>query len=214
MTKNLIARTLVAIVALSYTLSAAAEMVRYQARPGSKVTIHGTSTFHDWDATGHLIGGYMELDSSLPLDPAKAPAEGGKVNANVHSQIIVRSLKSENKKMDDVMHAALKQDKHPKIEYQLKELVQLPKKAGEPLAFEATGDLTVAGVTKTIKMPVTFEKVGDDRLKVAGKVDVKMSDFGVVVKPPVLALGLIKVGDEVKLAFEWITARANPVAQK
>jgi hypothetical protein len=47
-------------------------------------------------------------------------------------------------------------------------------------------------------------------LKFSGTTALKMTDFGIQPPAPSLALGLIKTGDDVKITFEWLTAKAAP----
>lgn len=200
---------LVLALALLVSLSRAETPVRYEAQPGSKVKLDGTSTIHDWTVEGQIIGGFMELESNFPLDPALKTVPSLKVIPKVEVAIPVRSLKSGKTTMDQVMHDAMKQQEHPKIEYRLKEMTpgSEPREAGSPLKFTAKGDLTVAGVTKAIQMPVTMQKLDDRRLKVTGATTIKMTDYGIKPPAPTIGLGLIKTGDEVKIQFEWITAQ-------
>lgn len=208
-------RSLLAALLVSLALPVSAETwVKYQGRPGSKMRIDGTSTVHDWTVTTQIIRGTMELDSNFPLDAAKAPATGGKVNAKVNVAVPVLQLKSGKKLMDDVMHGAMKQPEHPEVKYSLKELALLPAEAGKPLKFDAQGELTVAGVTKPNKMQVTMEPMDKNRLKVTGETQVKMTDFGIKPPAPSVGLGLIRTGDEVKITFEWITSEAAAPAAK
>lgn len=182
----------------------AADKIRFEGRPGSKVKIDGTSTVHDWSVESQLLSGFMEFDAAFDKDP---PAAAKSAKAEV--TIMVRSLKSGKKPMDTIMHEALKMPEHPKIEYKLIELT--PKSASVQDGkgqFEAKGSLTVAGVTRTNTMPVTIEKVGDTRAKVSGATNVKMTDFGIKPPSPSVALGLIKTGDDVKITFEWQTEQA------
>ena len=184
------------------TLSA--EAVRYEAEPGgSKMKIDGTSTLHDWTVECGVIGGFMELDATFPAGSATPSA----VMPRVEVSIPVRQLKSGKKSMDSVMHDAMKQEKFPRIEYKM---IGLKPKAGTAGQFDATGALTIAGVTKTNTMAVTIARADGNKLKVTGGTAFKMTDFG--IKPPspdVPGLSaLIKTGDDVKLSFEWITTKA------
>jgi polyisoprenoid-binding protein YceI len=98
----------------------------------------------------------------------------------------------------------MKMKDHPNIVYKLIELT--PKAGGAQGAraqFDAKGTLTVAGVTRTNTMPVTIEKVGDNKAKAIGTTTVKMTDFGIKPPAPTVGLGFIKTGDDVKIAFEW-----------
>ena len=82
--------------------------------------------------------------------------------------------------------------------------------------FDSTGDLTVAGTTKTIKMPVnvlpTTNAAGEKRLEITGEITVKMTDFKVDPVDINLVVGHIKTGDDVKLVFKWILGQKKAAA--
>ena len=185
------------------SLRGADNWVRYTAQPGGgKVTVEGTSTVHDWSVESKLIGGFVEFDPGFNFDNARP----GKVNAHVAVLIPVRQLKSDKTKMDTVMYDAMKEKDHRRIDYRLTEMAlkEAPKSPEGPFLFDSTGELVVAGVTNKISMPVTMTRVGNDKLKFAGSTSVKMSSFG--IQPPTL-VGILSTGDDVKLTFEWVTAR-------
>ena len=188
---------------------------KYEAQPGSKVKLDGSSNIHDWTVEGLAIGGTMELDSSFPLDASLKAVPALKVVPKVHVTIPVRSLKSGKKRMDEVMHEAMKQPEFPKIEYQLKEMTlkSADHTAGTPFQFDTKGELTLAGVTRTNAMTVDIEVVEKGKLKVTGTTTVKMTDFGIKPPSPAIALGLIKTADDVKITFEWLTADAATAAK-
>ncbi len=200
-------RTAALGVALLFAAGAlsAQNAVRYEAQPGSRIKIDGTSTIHDWTVEGAIIGGYLELDSGFDFNNPKP----GKVNAKVMATVPARSLKNKNnyKGMDERMHDALKVKEYPKMEYKLTELTlkEAPKAAGEPLRFDSKGELTVCGVTQTLSMPVTMEKK-DGRLKTSGDMNLKMTSFKIDPPAPKIALGLVSTGDDIKIHFEWLTS--------
>jgi polyisoprenoid-binding protein YceI len=184
-----------------------AEATRYVGAPGSKLSIAGTSTLHDWTVSSQIISGFMEWESNSPIDPAQATLPALKVTPKVEVTLPVRSIKSDKSLMDNVMHEAMKKEQHPKVEYRLKEmkLKEAARKAGDPIQFDTKGDLTVAGVTKPVAMVVSIDKGADGGLKATGSANVKMSDFGIQPPAPKVALGMIKTGDDVKVTFEWQT---------
>lgn len=200
-----IAKLIAAFVCLA-ALSTFGEAVRYEARPGSKVTLEGTSTIHDWTVTSAIIAGFMELESNFPLDPAQ-PTGDLKVTPKVDVSIPARSLKSGKSLMDDVMHDALNVKSHTNITYALKEMKPVERKAGDPLAFNTKGDLTVNGVTKELAMVVTLAPQPGNKLKASGNTQLKMTDFGIKPPAPAVGLGLIKTADEIKITFDWMTAK-------
>jgi polyisoprenoid-binding protein YceI len=188
--------------------------------PGaSKARVVGTSTTagisqHEWSVESPIIGGSMELDAALLKDPASA--KPGKVDAKVQVTVPSRALKSNKAKlMDDVMYEALKATQHPRIEYRLTELTlkEPPKAADAPLVFDSKGELAVGGVTNQVSFPVTITRVNNEQLRVAGSVPLKMSSFKVVPRPPRIALGMVKTGDDIKVSFDWLTKKAEGSAE-
>lgn len=193
-----------------------AELARYNAKPGNlKMRIEGTSNIHDWQVEGSIIGGYLEVGPQFPAEPGAA-ANPGKVEARGEAYIPVRSLFSIEKdgkkysdKMDEVMYEKMKASENPRIVFKLSELVlkEPAKSKDAPYLFEAKGDLAVAGVSKTITMPVNVTPLGEKKIKITGTTTVKMTDFKIEPPAPKLALGMIKTGDDVKLIFEWMVAQ-------
>ena len=108
--------------------------------------------------------------------------------------------------MDSVMYEHIKQKDHPRIEYRLTELTlkEAPKGPEAPALFDSKGELSVAGVTNKVEMPVSVTCVGKDKLKFSGSTSVKMTSFG--IQPPTL-IGILSTGDDVKINFEWLAAK-------
>lgn len=210
------------VLALVCAARAAEPLTRFAAKsgPDMKVRIEGTSTVHDWQVEGHLIGGSLEVGPNFPTEPGQAVTPG-KVQAEAVAYIPVRSLKSVEKdgspysdKMNEVMYDHLKQSTFQRITFHLTDLSLKEPAASKdaPYLYDAKGDLVVAGVTNKISMPVKVLPLGDKKLKVSGETSVKMTDFG--VQPPVL-IGLLSTGDSVKLSFEWpLEARGTATAEK
>ncbi len=197
------------LAALLVTATVSAETVKYRGMfKGSSMKIDGTSTVHDWTVESKLISGSMELEGDFPSDLSveTVPALPGTPKVDV--KIAARSLKSGKPTMDQVMLTAMNADDHPWITYKLTELTpsKSERNSGDALKYDATGELTVSGVKKEVKMPVTISPT-EKGLKVAGKGQVKMTDYGIQPPAPKIALGLIKTGDEVMLTFEWFTQK-------
>ena len=197
-------------------------MVRYAAfsRPGltNLVRIEGTSTVHDWQVEGRLIGGSAELGTGLPPHSG-AQALPGTVDAKVNVFIPVRSLKSVEKDgspysdaMDEIMYGKLRDQANKRITYTLTSLTlkEQPHEMTDPYQYEATGKLAVAGVTNVIIMPVAVLPDPAGRIQFAGSVKVKMTDFKITPPSPSFGGVSIKTGDEVTLSFVWWVNRVNP----
>jgi hypothetical protein len=219
-TRKLLATNVAILLALGLTAQGA-EAVKYFARAGSKMRIEGTSNIHDWQVESSMVGGSLEAGENFPTEPGQA-IKPGKMEAQAEPFIVARSLKSIEKDgkpysdpMDNIMHGKLKAQENPKILFKLKNLVlkTAPSGADAPYACEATGDIVVAGETKTVTMPVDIQPLAEKKLKITGTVTVKMSDFKIEPPAPAMAGGLIKTGDDVKLIFTWMLGQKTAAAK-
>ena len=184
-------------LALVGTTSAFAQAVVYKADQGSKVKIEGTSSIHPWDVNSSVIGGMMEVDPKFP--------DAGTVKPTAQVKIPVRTLKSYQKKMDEVMQDYMEMAKFPSIEYKLTELKAKGAAKDGKAEFDAVGDLIIHGTTKSVTMPVTVEKLEDGaKLKVTGKTPIKTTDYGVKAVDVNLGIGHITTGEDVTISFEWL----------
>ncbi len=150
---------------------------------GAELKVTGTSTLHDWD-----------MKSGSATGKAQITLESGKVaNAkNVTISMPAESIKSGKSGMDKNAYAALKTKTHKDVKFTLKELVT--KGAG----YEAVGDFTIAGVTKSAKFPVTAS-ISGDKVNFKGQHDFKLTDYN--IDPPTALMGTVKTGNEVSIHF-------------
>jgi hypothetical protein len=192
---------------------AAIGQTTYVSQPGgSDVKVDGTSSLHDWEMEGTLIGGRIEFGPGVELDPAQTSVPGiqdNKVPAIAHILIPVRGVHSKADHLPDVMDGlmqkALKEPQFPRIEFALRNLsFKGPHPVGKPFDFDVTGDLAIAGVTNKVTFPVTIECLDAGKLKISGTVPVKMSDYGVDPPAPNFGLGMMKCGDGINIIFDWM----------
>jgi polyisoprenoid-binding protein YceI len=191
----------------------AGAQTRFNTQPvGNSVRIDGTSTAHDWEMEGTVIGGYLEFGAGVTLDKSQAaPAglDGNKVTAKVHAIIPVSTMHSKAdhlpEVMDGLMQKAMKAGDFPRIEYTLKELTfKGPHAAGEPFHFDSAGELLIAGKTNKVSFSVTIEPLEGGKLKISGTAPLKMTAYGVDPPAPNFGLGLMRCGDDVKILFDWV----------
>lgn len=110
----------------------------------------------------------------------------------------------ERKEFQGILNnTVLESDKHPKIKF-VSTSINDSRKSGETRDFTLNGDLTLRGVTKRVSFPVNV-MMTEERLRATGEAKLKQTDFGIT--PYSGKLGMIKIGDEVKVSFAIV---ANP----
>jgi len=104
--------------------------------------------------------------------------------------------------MDKNTYKALKADDHPDITFVLTAPIKAIQVGTHVIAAKI--NLTIAGVTKAIEMPVTAIAAAHGNILFEGSKAIKMSDYG--IKPPVALFGTMKTGDEITIKFKTVFA--------
>ncbi len=155
-----------------------------------KVTVSGTSTLHDWvsEVTKVEWNGNLLLDDKKIID----------VSA-VKVRIPVTSIKSEKGRiMDSKTYEAFDSDKNPFIVYAL----SAANVSGTATDFtiNSTGTLSMAGVSRTIEMPVKAKVLGNGDVQLKGSYKMNLRHFK--MEPPTAIMGTIKVGEDLTIDFD------------
>lgn len=103
------------------------------------------------------------------------------------------SLKSGHSAMDKNAYSALNAASYKSISFIL---TSSNISSGK---IECTGNLTVAGSTKSISIETTYHPLESQALLFTGKKKLKMSDFG--IEPPSFMFGTVSTGDEITVSF-------------
>lgn len=156
---------------------------------GFTLTVKGSSNLHEWEsqakdvrANGAITveAGVLKAIQSLTVD------------------ISAKSIKSpKGSIMDNKTYDALKANSYPNITFKL-EKANVTKK-GDSYDINATGFLSIAGVTNKIEMYVRAKIGGDGSLTFSGSKKLKMTDYK--IKPPTALLGTLTTGDDVEIVF-------------
>ncbi|MCA1745369.1 MAG: YceI family protein [Bacteroidales bacterium] len=156
----------------------------------SKISVEGTSTIHDWEMSTSAING----SASFSKEGDHLEITGTKITLKA------TDLKSDNSGLDDKAHEALKAKKQPSITFTQTDKVSV-KTNGNTFTGTVRGNLTIAGETKAVSIPISGN-TAQNKLKVNGKVSLKMTQFG--MEPPRAMLGTIRAGDEITVNFEVV----------
>jgi polyisoprenoid-binding protein YceI len=125
---------------------------------------------------------------------------------NVVLRVKVTDIKStKGKMMDNKTYDAFNYEKNPFITFKL-----TTQKVNEAEStIDVKGDLTMAGVTKTIDMTISYKLLAGGDLQIVGSQILSMTDFG--MEPPTAMMGTIKVGKEVTVKFELTLTNNNKI---
>jgi len=156
------------------------------------VTIKGTSNLHDWTETVGTVSGNGTVnwnsDKSFNLDAMSI-------------SMTVRSIKStEGSVMNNNTYKALKADADPEITLKLNNPVKSIHPISNGTSILANVNLTIAGVTRTINMPVNIYMQEQQKLIVEGSQTINMTDYG--IKPPTALFGALKTGNAITISFK------------
>lgn len=163
-------------------------------KAGSRLWFDGTSTVRSWSCKAPTIDAAIDAESGAPA----AVLAGQKAVKTVALTFPVNKLDCENKTMNGHMWKALNADKHQVIRFTLSGY-ELAK--ADAVTGTLQGSLLLNGQTKPITVKAQFAQA-DGGLRVTGKYDLTMTDWG--VEPPKLMLGTLKVGEVVSVNFDLV----------
>lgn len=154
----------------------------------STMIIQGTSSMHDWEEKVDKF----EVHLTLKLKD-KEIASIEKANFVCKAA----SISSESSIMTNKTLEALKAEKFPEITFKLVSVDKLTSQGGT-FSGTASGDITLAGVTKRISVSFTGTNA-NNKITLKGSKIVSLKDYN--IKPPTAMLGTLKTGDQVTISF-------------
>jgi polyisoprenoid-binding protein YceI len=163
----------------------------------ARVTIHGTSNVHPYEASTKTVKVTRVQVSSAVADEAVEALAGPAAIDAFEIAIPAATLSSPKDGLDKNMHKALKVQQFADITFSLTRL----ERAATPNGFRGVGKLTIAGVEREVVLDLTIQKVGTT-ISVRGSLPLLMTDYGIT--PPKAMLGMLKTDPKVTIAFETI----------
>lgn len=142
------------------------------------------------------VGRTPVVTGSLTIDGTSIPSTEIRVD--------MTSLQTDNNRRDDaIRHQAIETDRFPKATFKLTEPIELGSlpKAGEKVAIDAVGDLTLHGVTKQVTFPLQAQLNGDV-ITVTGSLQIQFADYDIAKPRAAVVLSVDDKGIiEVQLFF-------------
>lgn len=171
----------------------------------SKLYIDAISTLHNFKINAKEIKGDLYIQNN------DEPAGGLKIS-QLKVIIPVKKLDAGKGSMNKNMDEALKADKNPDITYSLDNVntFNLSSDSTKPDVIKTTGKLTIAGVSKKIRMKIKGYRTNDGILHFTGAKKINMVDFGVT--PPAMFFGAISVSKDVRVHFDLVLTAQNELA--
>jgi polyisoprenoid-binding protein YceI len=131
----------------------------------------------------------------------------GDAVTSVEVIVDMTALESDDSRRDNAIRTqALETNSFPQASFRTTASIPLPADAGSgtPLAFQATGELTLHGVTRAVTVPLEAQLV-DDTVVVVGSLDVRFADYD--IEQPRAAI-VLSVDDEGIMEFQLVFERA------
>lgn len=181
------------IAIVSSLVSVLGAVLLMQARPAAqdpapRFTISGTSTVRGWSCPAQ---GAIEVTPGQTSAPVPGFASGVQT---VVITVPVRAIACEEEEMVEHLREVFQEKADSEIVYRLEQY-----KLTDDETAKATGTLTIDGVTNPIELDVTLVP-SPQGLRTEGETIIDMTQFNMT--PPVLWLGMLKVGKDVRVRFD------------
>ncbi len=191
----------VACLMFVYTLSVA-QTVKLNVTEETVMTITGSSTLHGWTSEVNTVKGSVEVGGKMLK---KGKAKKGDDIASVSIVVPVISIISpRGSTMDKKTYNALKYEEHPEITFELNDN-KISSIVGDTLNIIASGNLTIAGKTKSVEFPVKGKIISSDKMSFKGAYKLNMVEYD--IEPPSAMFGQIVTGEEVEIKFTLIVSK-------
>ncbi len=143
------------------------------------------------------VGRTGDVDGSITIDGSTLSAATFEVD--------MTTITTEDSRRDDNVQDAIESSEFPTASFLLSEPIELGDGAaeGDALAVDATGELTIHGVTQLVTIPLQAQLVGET-VVVVGSIDITFSDYDVEVPESQI---VISVEDSGTMEFQLLFTR-------
>ena len=149
-------------------------------------TVSGTSTVRGWTCS---VSGMAQV---TPGSSTPAPGFAAGVQSATLT-VPVAEFECPDETMTEHLMDAMKPAEFAAITF------RLDGYEASVAGAEASGALTIQGVTRPVRFPISLTPSGAG-VAIAGEVGLDMTEYG--VEPPVVLLGLLRVRPEIRIQFE------------
>ncbi len=163
---------------------------------GSRLWLEGTSTVRDYKCTSTALQATIDASAGA----VRAVLSGNKAVTSAQFVVPAKTLDCGNGTMNGHMLEALKEKEQSDIAFRLVSYDLAAADSGAKGTLN--GVLNINGTDQTVVFPITLAPGADGALRVTGKYELNMKDYG--IKPPTLMLGTMKVHEKVTVNFDLL----------
>ena len=155
-------------------------------------TVSGSSTVRNWTCSAQGVIAVTPGTSATPLPGFASGVQAATVT------VPLKAFKCPNDEMTQHLNEAMQADKFSEIVYRIEKY-----EVAGTLA-QATGTMTITGVSKPVTVPVTLTPSATG-VQVEGNARLEFATFN--IEPPTVFLGMLKVGPQLRITFKGTVAR-------
>lgn len=186
----MIRKNILFFIFLTVSLSLQAVSPATYSASGHQIRINGNSNVQRWSAevprvtaVGDFVvnNGRLEAISRLTVEVDATAIRG-----------------SEGNIMTEKIQESLKVQQHPRIVFRLTRLENISQ-SGNEFTVEASGNLTLAGVSRPVELLATGRVMSNGDIQISGVEEMKMTTWN--VQPPRAMLGALRTADDISVNF-------------
>ena len=182
--KHFIISAILLVISILSTSTTQAQSLKLNAKTFN-MTIGGTTNVHNFESKVTTASGEIVIN-------------GEKKVQSFSVEIPVKGIKSKESLMDTKTYEAFNAEKNPTISFKSVDVTTLTV-TGSDINVTVVGNMTIAGVTRKVTLTSAGKIVKPGVYEFKGTIPVKMTDYK--MKPPTAMLGMMKVGDDIKLKY-------------
>lgn len=178
-------------------VSAADSTTAFQFLDDSDMTVYGDSNVRSWTMDVTQIHGVVMLRTASGELPSIQ---------KIDVEVPVRKMVSDKDRLQRHAHEALKKEEHPTVTFTSSD-VGVADAQADSFSVVASGTLTIAGETRSMRLAAAGTQRQDGLLSITGNHELKLSTYN--VERPSLLFGAIKVSDPVRVGFDVVLAPSS-----
>ena len=155
-------------------------------------TVSGSSTVRNWTCSAQGVIAVTPGTAATPVPGFATGVQAATVT------VPLKAFKCPNDEMTQHLNEAMKSAEFPEVVYRLEKYDVAGGQA------QATGTMTITGVSKPVIVPVMLT-ASDKGVQVEGNTRLEFATFN--LEPPAVFLGMLKVGPQIRISFKGTIAR-------